>query len=94
MDILYQLIDVYFVEWETYGPLLHRPSFEKSISEGLHHRDTAFGAVVLAVCAIGAKTSATPLEDNPGDRWIRQVHLEQFVFGQTLELYHVQLCCV
>ncbi|KAF5334708.1 hypothetical protein D9758_017246 [Tetrapyrgos nigripes] len=93
-DVLSQLSNVYFIQWEPYGPLLHRPSFEKSISEGLHHRDPAFGAIVLAVCALGARLLSKSRTDvNEGERWASQVRMDQFVFSQTLELEHLQLYC-
>ncbi|KAF5365417.1 hypothetical protein D9758_010832 [Tetrapyrgos nigripes] len=93
-DDLHRFIDIYFIERETYTPLLHRPSFEKSIREGLHHCDSAFGAVVLAVCAHGAKLLSSSRQEEPGDRWFRQIHLRSFVFKQDLELYHLQLYCL
>jgi hypothetical protein len=40
--------------------LLHRPTFEKEIAEGLHKRNATFGAVVLVVCAIGSRYSDDP----------------------------------
>ncbi|KAF5345455.1 hypothetical protein D9758_013649 [Tetrapyrgos nigripes] len=93
-DVLSQLLNVYFIQWEPYSPLLHRPSFEKSISEGLHRRDPAFGAIVLAVCALGTRLlSGSRTDANEGERWASQVRMDQFVFNQTLELEHLQLYC-
>jgi hypothetical protein len=38
-DILMnQLIDLYFIHQNIYLPLLHRPTFERGIAEGLHLR--------------------------------------------------------
>ncbi|KAF5346632.1 hypothetical protein D9758_013200 [Tetrapyrgos nigripes] len=94
-DTLHQFMDLYFRHCEIDFPLLHRPSFENSISEGLHLRDAAFGAVVLAVCAIGAGIlSASNIQREAGDRWIAQVRLSTFVFSSKLELYHLQLYCL
>jgi hypothetical protein len=78
----------------VYTPLLHRPSFEKSIYDGLHHQDSAFGAVVLAICAHGARLLSSRYQENAGERWIRQIRLDGFVFAPTLKLYHLQLYCV
>ncbi|KAF5346558.1 hypothetical protein D9758_013447 [Tetrapyrgos nigripes] len=92
---LHRFIDIYFLERESYMPLLHRPTFEKSIRQGLHHRDPSFGAVVLAICAHGEKLySTSSLEDNPGYRWINQIHLDGFVFQETLALEHLQVYCL
>ncbi|KAF5346589.1 hypothetical protein D9758_013444 [Tetrapyrgos nigripes] len=94
-DDLHRFIDIYFLERESYFPLLHRPTFENSIRQGLHHRDPAFGAVVLAVCAHGDKLySTSSLGDNPGDRWIDQIRLDGFVFHETLALDHLHIYCL
>ncbi|KAK7451800.1 Gypsy retrotransposon integrase-like protein 1 [Stygiomarasmius scandens] len=92
---LEQFVDAYFVERDAFHILLHRPTFEKLISEGLHLRDDAFGAVVLAICALGANSvSPCPKSDTSADRWISQIRLEKFVFSPKLELYHLQLYCL
>ena len=92
---LRQFVDAYFVEMDAYNIILHRPTFEKLISKGLHLRDDAFGAVVLAVCALGANSlSPCPKSDTSADRWFSQIQLERFVFNPKLELYHLQLYCV
>ncbi|THV04101.1 hypothetical protein K435DRAFT_851284 [Dendrothele bispora CBS 962.96] len=79
---------------ELYGPLLHLPTFEKQISEGLHLRESAFSAVVLAVCALGAQIlSPVPSKDKSRERWFNQIRLERFVFSPKLELCHLQLYC-
>jgi hypothetical protein len=54
-DLLHDLIHHYFTEHNIYAPILHRPSFESDVAEGLHLRDNGFGAVVLLVCAIGSR---------------------------------------
>lgn len=40
-----------------FTPLLHRPTFERSVREGLHKRDVDFGCVLLLVCALGSRYS-------------------------------------
>ncbi|KAJ7583376.1 fungal-specific transcription factor domain-containing protein [Mycena floridula] len=52
-----EMCDLYFMHYNILRPLLHRPSFEKSLHEGLHHRNYYFGATVLVVCALGSKFS-------------------------------------
>ncbi|THU96970.1 hypothetical protein K435DRAFT_78876 [Dendrothele bispora CBS 962.96] len=94
-ELMRQYIDAYFVEHEIYCPLLHRPTFEKQINDNSHLRDSAFGAVVLAVCALGAQIlSSAPSKDRPGQQWFNQIRLERFVFSPKLELCHLQLYCL
>ena len=59
-DLIDSLVDSYFAETNIYLPLLHRPTFENNIREGLHRRDADFGCVLLLVCALGARASDDP----------------------------------
>ncbi|KAI0644481.1 fungal-specific transcription factor domain-containing protein [Trametes meyenii] len=54
-DLMSDLIDAYFRTLNLYCPLLHRPTFEQGVQDGLHLRDEGFGAVVLLVLANGAR---------------------------------------
>ncbi|KAF5350773.1 hypothetical protein D9758_010391 [Tetrapyrgos nigripes] len=101
IDQLRKLVDAYFIHQNTYMPLLHRPSFERSINEGLHLRDDAFGALVLSVCALGAifleehqlaqESEDTPFI-SPGMKWFQQLPIAQTAFGQrSISLYHIQM---
>ncbi|KAJ7832688.1 fungal-specific transcription factor domain-containing protein, partial [Mycena olivaceomarginata] len=56
-DLLTVLVDLHFLHRNLYFPVLHRPTFERSIADGLHTRDPSFGMVVLLVCAIGSRFS-------------------------------------
>ena len=38
-------------------PLLHRPTFERALINGLHYSETGFASVVLLVCALGSRYS-------------------------------------
>ncbi|KAF7335611.1 Zn(2)-C6 fungal-type domain-containing protein [Mycena venus] len=58
--LLGQLIDLYFTRQNIYLPLLHRPTFERGVAEGLHLRDKGFAMTVLLVCAIGSRWSMHP----------------------------------
>jgi len=55
MDLLQHLVDCYFDNINLMFPILHRPSFVRSIRQGLHEVNQDFGAVVLLVCAIGCR---------------------------------------
>ena len=60
MSLMLHLVDSYFDNLDVILPLLHRPSFMRSIEEGLHELDQNFGATVLLVCAIGCMYTDHP----------------------------------
>lgn len=96
------LIDLYFRHVNVYSPLLHRPTFEKSVAEGLHLTDDAFGANLLLVCAVGARYSDDPrvLLDgvqsvhSSGWKWFDQVQLVKKSLLAPPTLYDIQFYCV
>ncbi|KAF7299153.1 Fungal-trans domain-containing protein [Mycena indigotica] len=59
-NLLYDLLQLYFAYVHPTLPILHRPSFERSVSEGLHHKDPQFGAMLLAVLAVASRFSDDP----------------------------------
>ncbi|KAF5348643.1 hypothetical protein D9758_006767 [Tetrapyrgos nigripes] len=59
-DLIQSLTDLYFARINPFFPLLHRPTFERSVKEGLHLLDTGFGGTVLLVCAVAARYSDDP----------------------------------
>lgn len=56
-DLLLSLVSFYFENSNNIIPILHRPSFMKSLSHGQHHWDPSFGMTVLLVCALGSRYS-------------------------------------
>jgi len=60
MALMIHLVNSYFDNLNIILPLLHRPSFMRSIAEGFHELDQNFGATVLLVCAIGCRYSDHP----------------------------------
>lgn len=60
MDLLLHLVGCYFDNSNIMLPILHRPSFVRSIQQGLHKINQSFGAVVLLVCAIGCRVTEDP----------------------------------
>ncbi|GJE87560.1 fungal-specific transcription factor domain-containing protein [Phanerochaete sordida] len=80
-DLIHSLASTFFAEVNIYWPLLHRPTFERSLKEELHLRDEGFGALLLLVCALGARYSKDPRvyvngKHNPqaaGLEWFNQV---------------------
>ncbi|KAF8971207.1 fungal-specific transcription factor domain-containing protein [Flammula alnicola] len=89
-DLMLSLIDLFFVHINHFLPLLHRPTFEKSVAERLHFSDPMFGATLLLVCAHGARYSddrrvLADGSDSPrsaGWKWFEQLHVS---FGQSSE---------
>ncbi|KAG7086785.1 hypothetical protein E1B28_002713 [Marasmius oreades] len=99
-DLLHDLVHIYFSNLNPLFPLLHQPTFERSIAEGLHSRDRSFGATVLAVCAVASRQSNDPRNfcegttsaHSLGWRWFCQVPLVRESFTEPPSLYDLQLC--
>jgi hypothetical protein len=100
-DLLSAFVVLYFANTNLYYPLLHRPTFERSIAEGLHERDSSFGAVVLLVCAIASRFSDDPRASIPGEDPLRcgwqyfdqLPHVIDHLFKRP-SVYHLQYYCV
>lgn len=60
VDLMQHLVGCFFDNLNVILPLLHRPSFMRSIEEGLHQVDYNFGATVMLVCAIGCRYTEDP----------------------------------
>ncbi|KAJ7701541.1 fungal-specific transcription factor domain-containing protein [Mycena rosella] len=99
-DLLRSLVSDYFAHVNILLCLLHRPTFERGLSAGLHFEDRRFGATVLAVCALAAKYSDDPrvlLEGtntqlSAGWKYFRQLQLIALTHAGTL--YEAQLICL
>jgi hypothetical protein len=100
-DLLPQLVNLYFTYINPFMPLLHRPTFEKSIADDLHHRDVQFAMVTLLVCAIGVRFSEDPRippnfeePSSPGYVWFYQAQdMRRFALLKP-SLYDLQGYCV
>ncbi|KAJ7670090.1 fungal-specific transcription factor domain-containing protein, partial [Mycena polygramma] len=90
-----ELIELYFTHQNMYLPLLHRPTFERNIADGLHLRlvpNHGFAATVLVVCAIASRSEMDPDTVDPrcGWEWFDQVAVVRSqLFGQAT-LYDLQ----
>ncbi|KAF8658322.1 hypothetical protein AX16_002090 [Volvariella volvacea WC 439] len=91
------VLDAYFQHINAFLPLLHRPTFKKSISDNEHLRDRGFGAIVLLACALGSRysedhrTFADPTEPrSSGWQWFQQVVTFRSSFAQRPSLYELQ----
>ncbi|KAE9397123.1 hypothetical protein BT96DRAFT_86269 [Gymnopus androsaceus JB14] len=101
-DLIQDLSKHYISRINDVLPLLHPQSFLRSIGEGLHFKDRHFGAVVLAVCAVGSRFSSDPRvfeegsssEQSVGWKWIRQIQPIKTSFLVPPCIYELQLYCV
>ncbi|KAI0744940.1 fungal-specific transcription factor domain-containing protein [Earliella scabrosa] len=97
-DLMNELINCYFENWNLYLPLLHRPSFEQNVRLGLHYRERSFGGIVLLVCAIGSTWVADPRIPVPtpvkarGFHWFEQVAYEPWSMLARPKLHDLQIC--
>ncbi|KAL0069016.1 Gypsy retrotransposon integrase-like protein 1 [Marasmius tenuissimus] len=97
-DLLCDLIDLYFRRINPIFPLLHRPTFERLVSDGLHLRDRAFGRAVLAVCAVASRhtddprtlSEGTAPDNSRGWRYFRQIEPLQ-ACSEEPSLYSTQM---
>jgi hypothetical protein len=101
-DLIDQLVDLYFSRINLFLPLLHRPTFERHLRDGLHLHDQAFASVLLCLCACASRYSDDPrvlLEGSTawrssGWKWFAQVQmLRRSLMGPPL-LYDVQMYAV
>ncbi|KAJ7141995.1 fungal-specific transcription factor domain-containing protein [Mycena filopes] len=99
-DLLTSLISLYFSNKNIYFPVLHRPSFDRAVADGLHLRDAAFGANVLLVCAIAARFSDDLRVSPPGAEPLRcgWEYFDQLTLVLELfeppTLYRLQFYCL
>ncbi|KAF6764452.1 fungal-specific transcription factor domain-containing protein [Ephemerocybe angulata] len=101
-DLLQDLVELYFTYLEVYGPLLHRPTFERGIKEGLHLSDRGFGGTVLAVCAVASRFSndervileGTNSLHSCGLKWYRQLDVFNESSLRAPSLYEMQALCL
>ncbi|KAI0819293.1 fungal-specific transcription factor domain-containing protein [Trametes gibbosa] len=98
-ELLAKLVDLYFQYMNCYMPLLHRPTFEQGIKDGLHLHDEGFGSTVLLVCANGARFTDDPrvlLEgydttQTSGWKWFQQVQMVRKSLLAPPRLYDLQI---
>jgi hypothetical protein len=100
-DLLPALMDAYFDYMNVTAPLLHRPTFARAIAAGAHHTDTGVGALLLLVCAIGARFVDDPrvfIDGAPsrscGWKWFNQVKIYRRSLLAPPNLQDLQMICV
>ncbi|KAF9071113.1 fungal-specific transcription factor domain-containing protein [Rhodocollybia butyracea] len=95
-DLLADLLNIWWEKVHYIFPLLHRPTFEKSIAAGLHYHDRHFGETVLAVCALASRHSddarifSHGSQLSAGFRWMQQVHPVPMSFLEPPSVSEVQ----
>ncbi|KAF7299193.1 Zn(2)-C6 fungal-type domain-containing protein [Mycena indigotica] len=59
-DLISSLVALYFEQFHATLPILHRPSFERSVANGLHLENPQFAQLLLVVLATGSRFSNDP----------------------------------
>ncbi|KAF7347216.1 Fungal-trans domain-containing protein [Mycena venus] len=98
-ELMMTLIDAFFSEVNILIYVFHEVTFRRAVTAGLHLHDHKFGAVVLAVCALGAKYSDDRrvfLEDSDSEhtagwKYFRQVRPVPTSLFASPSLYEIQL---
>ncbi|KAJ7450938.1 fungal-specific transcription factor domain-containing protein [Mycena galericulata] len=100
-DVISDLIGLYFENSNIYLPLLHRPTFERAVTDDLHLHDHKFGANLLLVCTVASRFSNDPRVFDAGAplecgwKYFSQVSptVEEVLFA-TPTLYDLQNYCL
>ncbi|KAJ3787051.1 fungal-specific transcription factor domain-containing protein [Lentinula aff. detonsa] len=82
-DLMHDLIELYFTNVDPYFPMLHRPTLERSLLDGVHTTDRRFGALILMICSLASQHSNDPRtlsegtesEYSKGWKYFRQIQL-------------------
>ncbi|KAG6853776.1 hypothetical protein C0991_001487 [Blastosporella zonata] len=97
-DLLLSLVTIFFEQINTFFPLFHRPSFERSVAERFYLKDPTFGGTLLLVCAIASRYSDDPRvlyagttsEHSAGWRYFEQVSVIRKSFIPAPSLSELQ----
>ncbi|KAJ7754148.1 fungal-specific transcription factor domain-containing protein [Mycena maculata] len=92
-DLLVSLVSLYFDSVNNFLPLIHRPTFERSLSSHLHRTDIGFAQTLLLVCGLGARYAPGP-RVSAGWEWFEQVRLYAEPRQTYPTLYDVQAYCL
>ncbi|KAJ7819914.1 fungal-specific transcription factor domain-containing protein [Mycena olivaceomarginata] len=99
-DLIDSLLRLYFTNVHPTLPILNRPSFERSVAQGLHLTDTQFGGMLLSVLAIGSRYSKDSRVFVDGDasclsagwKFANQIWILRNLFEPTI--HEVQMYCI
>jgi hypothetical protein len=101
-DLLDTPVATFFDRVNFCLPLLHRPTFERSIANNLHLQDQGFGATLLLVCAVGSRYVSDPRATLHGDSsrlssgwaYFAQVPIVRKYNLNKATVYDIQYYCV
>lgn len=104
-DLGMKLLHLYFVHVNALAPLLHRPTFERKVVQGVHLRNPAFAAAYLLVCANASRYSDDPrvlldglesgiIEQSAGWKYFEQVQMVRRTLLGPPCLEDLQTYCV
>ncbi|KAJ7855873.1 fungal-specific transcription factor domain-containing protein [Mycena olivaceomarginata] len=98
-DLIDSLLHIFWANINPTLPVLHRPSFERSVAEGLHLTNAEFGGTLLAVLAVASRYSNDPRVFVDGDtgfsagwKFANQIRILRKLFEPTI--HEVQMYCV
>ncbi|KAK0204277.1 fungal-specific transcription factor domain-containing protein [Desarmillaria ectypa] len=96
-DLILSLVAIYFETINPLFPILHRPTFENHVHEGLQLRDFNFGATLLLVLAVASRYSDDPRvlaspssKLSSGWRFFEQVRIFKNAIYDPASLYELQ----
>ncbi|KAF7355975.1 Zn(2)-C6 fungal-type domain-containing protein [Mycena venus] len=93
------LVSLYFADFNTFVPILHRPTFEDGVARRLHAHQEDFASTLLLVCALGS-LYLTGSGMSPEDRqklawrWYNQVELCGHSLRRQPTTYDLQAYCL
>ncbi|RPD54024.1 hypothetical protein L227DRAFT_512443 [Lentinus tigrinus ALCF2SS1-6] len=98
-DLMEKLIDAFFMHYNMFVPILHRPTFEQKIKDGLHLRDQTFGAIALLVFANGSRVVDDPRVQTDdgrvaGWKWFEQVEIARWTYMERSRVEDLQTCAL
>ncbi|KAF7345263.1 Fungal-trans domain-containing protein [Mycena sanguinolenta] len=98
-DLIASLMELYFTNVHNTLPLLHRPTFERSVADGLHHTNVEFGGTLLAVLAVASRYSNDPRVFVAGDaslssgwKFASQIRILHKLYEPSI--YELQMYCL
>ncbi|CAK5269789.1 unnamed protein product [Mycena citricolor] len=101
-DLLYSLIQRYFEAVHPTFPLIHRPSFELCVAEGMHFANPQFGSLLLALLGVASRHLDDPrvlLPEGSGHsagwKFVSQVRIGQRMWDPSIfDAQFFALMCV
>ncbi|KAF8208774.1 fungal-specific transcription factor domain-containing protein [Mycena galopus ATCC 62051] len=97
-DLIESLVQIYFTCLHPSMPILHRPTFERNVAEGLHLTNAQFGGLLLSVLALASRYSndlRVFVDGNPlssGWNFANQIWILRRLFEPTLhevQMYYI-----